>query len=68
MMRTRKSRAGYVLYGSAAPSATRYENIQTKRLNSMIQNHVTGGYFLEEDLGRFDAAFFNFTSDVASVS
>lgn len=33
-----------------------------------IQNHVLGGYFLHEDIARFDAAFFNLPADVASVS
>lgn len=33
-----------------------------------MQSHVTGGYFLKDDIARFDAAFFNLASDVASVS
>ncbi|RYP24609.1 hypothetical protein DL765_000435 [Monosporascus sp. GIB2] len=31
------------------------------------RNHATGGYFLQEDVALFDAAFFNFTADVASA-
>ncbi|KXX76480.1 Lovastatin diketide synthase LovF [Madurella mycetomatis] len=30
-------------------------------------NHAIGGYFLQEDMAAFDAAFFNFTADVASA-
>jgi hypothetical protein len=33
-----------------------------------MQSHVTGGYFLNDDIACFDAAFFNLASDVASVS
>ena len=29
--------------------------------------NVQGGYFLKEDIALFDASFFNFTSEVASV-
>lgn len=29
---------------------------------------MKGGHFLQEDVGLFDAAFFNFSGDVASVS
>ncbi|KAK4062465.1 uncharacterized protein Triagg1_9951 [Trichoderma aggressivum f. europaeum] len=31
------------------------------------RNHATGGYFLQEDVGLFDAGFFNFTSEVAGT-
>ncbi|KAK1143625.1 Type I Iterative Polyketide synthase (PKS) [Aspergillus melleus] len=31
------------------------------------RNHATGGYFLEEDVSLFDAAFFNFTAAVANA-
>jgi len=27
--------------------------------------HVGGGYFLKEDIGLFDASFFNFSTEVA---
>ncbi|KAI8627870.1 hypothetical protein F5Y19DRAFT_477042 [Xylariaceae sp. FL1651] len=30
-------------------------------------NHDTGGYFLNQDVGAFDAAFFNISADVAST-
>jgi hypothetical protein len=33
-----------------------------------LQSHVEGGYFLDEDISLFDAAFFNLAADVASVS
>jgi hypothetical protein len=32
------------------------------------RSHITGGYFMKEDISLFDAAFFNLASDVASVS
>ncbi|KAK3347608.1 LOW QUALITY PROTEIN: putative polyketide synthase [Neurospora tetraspora] len=32
------------------------------------RNHATGGYFLHEDVALFDAAFFRFTSEVASAA
>ncbi|RFU78083.1 lovastatin diketide synthase [Trichoderma arundinaceum] len=31
------------------------------------RNHATGGYFLQEDVGLFDAGFFNFTGEVAGT-
>ncbi|KAI1426762.1 putative polyketide synthase [Xylaria sp. FL1777] len=30
-------------------------------------SHISGGYFLEEDIGVFDPSFFNFTSEVAAA-
>lgn len=29
--------------------------------------HVKGAHFLEEDVGLFDAAFFNYSAEVAAV-
>lgn len=31
------------------------------------RQHAVGGYFMEEDVARFDAGFFNFPADVANV-
>lgn len=31
------------------------------------QSNVEGGHFLTEDVGLFDAAFFNFSSELAAV-
>ncbi|KAK1988400.1 type I polyketide synthase [Colletotrichum cereale] len=31
------------------------------------RNHAIGGYFMNQDVARFDAAFFNFPADVASA-
>jgi len=44
------------------------KGLLTKKLAFSLQNHATGGYFLHEDVALFDAAFFRFTSEVASVS
>lgn len=30
--------------------------------------HVKGGHFLEEDIGLFDAPFFNYSAETAAVS
>ena len=30
--------------------------------------HVKGAHFLDEDVGLFDAAFFNFSAETAAVS
>lgn len=35
--------------------------------NCAVQMNVKGAHFLEEDIGLFDASFFNLTSEVASV-
>ena len=32
------------------------------------QSHIKGGHFIKEDVALFDAAFFNFSADVAAVS
>lgn len=32
------------------------------------QTNVKGAHFMKEDVGLFDAAFFGFTAEVASVS
>lgn len=32
-----------------------------------FQTHVKGGYFLEEDIALFDAAFFKYSSDNAAA-
>lgn len=32
------------------------------------QTHVRGGYFIKEDIGLFDAPFFNLSADTAAVS
>jgi acyl transferase domain-containing protein len=36
--------------------------------NKIGRSSVKGGYFLKEDVTQFDAAFFNFVSDVANVT
>jgi hypothetical protein len=38
-----------------------------KRADSVMQTNVTGGHFLEEDIGLFDATFFNMTPEVSAV-
>ncbi|KAL5356300.1 hypothetical protein BJX96DRAFT_171483 [Aspergillus floccosus] len=37
------------------------------RREKLSTSHVRGGHFLEEDLGLFDAAFFNFSTETAST-
>lgn len=34
----------------------------------ILQFHIKGGHFIKEDVALFDAAFFNFSADVAAVS
>lgn len=36
-------------------------------VNTFEQTNVIGGHFLKEDIGLFDANFFNMTPDVAAV-
>lgn len=36
--------------------------------NKVGRSHVEGGYFMNQDISLFDAAFFNLAQDVASVS
>jgi hypothetical protein len=42
---------------------------ETKReeLTSNTQTNVIGGHFLKEDIGLFDASFFNLSSETAAV-
>ncbi len=36
-------------------------------LTRFLQTNVRGGHFIKEDIGLFDAAFFNYSAELASV-
>ena len=44
-----------------------YALLAYKCTDKRAQTHVKGGHFLDEDVGAFDAAFFNYSAEMAQV-
>ncbi|KAL9115228.1 MAG: hypothetical protein Q9227_001022 [Pyrenula ochraceoflavens] len=58
---------GLSAWSEIPPSRFKPEGVYHPSREKPSTSHIRGGHFLEEDLGLFDAAFFNFSTETAST-